>query len=805
MSGWATPISTISALVSTTPEKGTFCEGCGAGGSVNSVEVDVSRRAGNALGLLIAPIIGVKRHDLAASATVAQQKRALMLVQDFSCSMNQGSYPRPIDISRRASILFLDYMTDFNQAGDMLGLTGYAEYGVKGPGRGNSGIGASIGGGLFETLRAIINALFARASAGNETPFVELSDVRTEQVFLRQMFTSICSTQHGCPDETLTNTTVDTPYPPFDLIGSCTNPGVAIEQAVTELTTKADNGYFRGIVVMSDGAFNCGGGECRSPSRGRPSVERPWHPRLDRALQGFGLRREPDEEPHAGLRDVLEHPECRRSPRDLRGHRGEYPDCDRGLTLRQALRARRGTPVDSTRVAVHECEHTGGYQKDPTKTSGVWYEAVAALGMWWRNPLGGPMRRRPSPLSRRANYTMLMGFAILLVVGFAAIAVDISLIAMGEMQAQATADSAAHAAIIGLRNSPAADVSDREVDANAAATYMVSRNDVGLGKADLDAVRFGTYESAAGFSEGYGPGGSINSIKLDISRRGGNSMDLLIAPIIGVTNHDLAASSTVAQQKRAIMLVQDFSCSMNDGSYPEPIDISRRANVLFLDYMTDFNQAGDKLGLAGYAEFGVRGPPKGDPAIGASIGGGTYATVEELSDAVFDRATVGTDNPLVTLSNVANDQAYLRSMFSSVCNTQAGCPDEDLTATTTNKPYPRSSRIGTCTNPGIAMQQAIHQLLTNADDSYFRGIIVMSDGAFNCGGASVLTTAAANQAWNTHGIHIWTVLFKADDFNEDEMKNLIRGYGTFSNTPNVDDLPEIYAGIAASLPTAIVD
>ena len=104
------------------------------------------------------------------------------------------------------------------------------------------------------------------------------------------------------------------------------------------------------------------------------------------------------------------------------------------------------------------------------------------------------MRRLPTHLQRRANYTMLMGLALLLVVGFAAIAVDISFIAMSQMQAQATADTASHAALIAHRNTGSTDPLVREAAATAAADYMVARNRVGLGNADLDDLRLGVYD-----------------------------------------------------------------------------------------------------------------------------------------------------------------------------------------------------------------------------------------------------------------------------------------------------------------------
>ncbi|MEN0066646.1 MAG: Tad domain-containing protein [Myxococcota bacterium] len=418
------------------------------------------------------------------------------------------------------------------------------------------------------------------------------------------------------------------------------------------------------------------------------------------------------------------------------------------------------------------------------------------------------MRRRLPFMSRRANYTMLMGVVILVVLGFAALAVDISLIAMAEMQVQATADSASHAALVAHRNS----VGNRVGAANDAAEFMLARNGVALGTADLDDIRFGTYNiETQKFCNGCGLNGTVNAVEVDISRNGNNSMGLFLAPLFGVNNHDVAASSTTAQQQRAIMLVQDFSCSMNRGDYPRPIDVSRRASLLFLDYMSNYNQSGDMLGLAGYAEWGVLGPSRNDPLVtgggGASIGGlgGFFQNLVNLINQLLGRATSYADRPFAELSSVAHDQQYLRNMFAGICSTDHGCPDDPITGSTKDTLYPSKEQIGVCTNPSIAMDQAVEQLTTKTDPSYFRGIVVMSDGAFNCSGGVNAATAVANRAFDQHGIHVWTVLFHDGNNSAAQMKQITRGYGTFSQSPNVDDLPDIYAAIAASLPTAIVE
>ena len=63
--------------------------------------------------------------------------------------------------------------------------------------------------------------------------------------------------------------------------------------------------------------------------------------------------------------------------------------------------------------------------------------------------------RRPPAAARRArggNYAVLFGVSMIGVLGFAALAVDMSWLLLADNQAQNAADAAAHAGLIVLRN-----------------------------------------------------------------------------------------------------------------------------------------------------------------------------------------------------------------------------------------------------------------------------------------------------------------------------------------------------------------
>lgn len=421
--------------------------------------------------------------------------------------------------------------------------------------------------------------------------------------------------------------------------------------------------------------------------------------------------------------------------------------------------------------------------------------------------------------NRRGNYSMLMGVTGLIVIGFAAFSVDISLITMAELQAQAAADAASHAALVGYRENQSV------VDGTRAANHMITVNEVAMGTATIDLIQFGKWNfnipaSAAAFQNTGGV--NSNAARVEVSRRGGNTVDLLLAPLLGVLTHDVDGESITSQQQRAIMLIQDMSCSMMTGipdDEESPIELSRQANIGFLDFLLFRPQDGDLLGLAMFSQEAAA-----PPVLGVHPWGGTGLI------------------PWLSLSLLENEEPLVRERINGICDTTVGgpvdigqpgplddlcritleisphCPLEGIGAPCS---FPAGD-VGACTNPEPAMNQAINELQTNADDGYFRGIVLMSDGLPNCGiggPADVRAKAAANFA-DSLGISIWTIVFvpefgfdptfmgcdptDADSDGVQDDPGLTRGIGFCQSASDPTKIDEMYRKVAESLPTAFV-
>jgi hypothetical protein len=386
----------------------------------------------------------------------------------------------------------------------------------------------------------------------------------------------------------------------------------------------------------------------------------------------------------------------------------------------------------------------------------------------------------------RGSYAVLSGVLIAPLVGLAAFSVDISLITMAELQAQATADAASHAALVAYRTS----AGNQDVGRKAA-TWIVGMNRVAMGTANVDEVTYGRWNYTA---NAFVPATSqINAAQARVSRKraDGNAVQLLLAPILGINEYDVEASSITAEQLRAIMLVMDMSCSMMTGNVKQtksPVNVGRAANVGFLDYLVSNPQLGDQLGLSMFAQFANRTPTAKTPA-GTRVATNYPARVA--------------DPPWLPLSPLETQEKLIRQRLNGICDTAV--PESTLCVA--DAPHPVTATIGSTTNPAPAMFQAINELTDRAkvNATYFKGMLFFSDGWPNGGLGAAGGVEAANLAWK-NDIYVWTILFANGGGDPAYMKSLVRGAPlAFSQTSQkVGDMPAMYQAVAKSLPTALV-
>jgi hypothetical protein len=128
----------------------------------------------------------------------------------------------------------------------------------------------------------------------------------------------------------------------------------------------------------------------------------------------------------------------------------------------------------------------------------------------------------------RGNYSMLMGFSVVGLLGFGALGVDISYLAASNAQAQAISDAASHAALLAYQNSDDRSTGARMAQGRAAARWVVDNNFVGDAPGEMQGLSFGVFNPHnGGFRDGGEP---ANAVRVRVGRVG---MPTILAGIVG--------------------------------------------------------------------------------------------------------------------------------------------------------------------------------------------------------------------------------------------------------------------------------
>ncbi len=424
---------------------------------------------------------------------------------------------------------------------------------------------------------------------------------------------------------------------------------------------------------------------------------------------------------------------------------------------------------------------------------------------------------------------MIMAFSLVPILGMGAIAIDISYLAAATDQAQAVADAASHAALLSYRDSEAPTHVARVAKAKRAAEWIVEHNAVGFGgRADLSKLDFGAYDVRTG---GFAAGGSTpNAVRAVVSRRGANALDTFQAGIIGYDELEVEQQGTSAFSTKDVMMVVDLSGSMYQGEgvpfgkprgatevvagvrYATAHEAVRDAMVAFGEYSVERRAPGDRLGVSVFAEhsdlwqpslrldtegmellrhlkdWGVPNARKG----GRAYRGDRYAVVHQRGSRWYYGTNGNKKRGLAYGRNRHDDcQDVMEAQFRwEGWNRYPNRPDV--------------CDLGTCTNPGPAVDLAVDELASRRDGA-FKAIIVISDGMPTCGEGANGFLEATERAWSKHGIHVWTVAYDGSNGVDARlMEKAAKGLGTYTETPDPDQLDDLMVDIAESFPVAVV-
>ncbi len=406
---------------------------------------------------------------------------------------------------------------------------------------------------------------------------------------------------------------------------------------------------------------------------------------------------------------------------------------------------------------------------------------------------------------RRGSYAILWASSMMSIMGFGALAVDLTLVEFARGQTQDIADAAAQAAAITLRETADAG------DAADVAARLVANNDVVGSTPAIDAVTVGLWDGTDFAADNDSP----NAVEVTLAQ----TEPLLLAPLFGFTEFHISAGAVAAWQEVHAILVVDGTLSWSNSDF----EGAKNACVAFYDMFVAAAQPDDRLGLTYF-----NGPM-----------GFEYTPLQRVEDA--EAGTVRAD--WTALKRASTGRRYHDG--TGTYGNHFHDPDGG-----TNPAMPRSYRDELSTNHHVGVAMA-YQMFDEAPDApnLYQAIVINTDGYPNSSsdgddrhddeeefaegyrsnwryyqsGVGIVDAPAGEDP--VHGdsigrdtvisrtedivddmfvdddIHTWIVSFVADD---PWMEDIPRGNGYYQRVNDSDDMVPIYEDIARSFPMVLV-
>ncbi len=331
----------------------------------------------------------------------------------------------------------------------------------------------------------------------------------------------------------------------------------------------------------------------------------------------------------------------------------------------------------------------------------------------------------------------MVGASLVVLLGFAALTIDVGYIYAVRADLQNTADAASLAAASALPGDP--------VEARRRALEYVGRqynmarpdvrdSDVVLGRWDKDAEKFIVLNGSDEFSA------DAARVTAQMSEERNNPLGLFIAGIFGKQHTDVSASATATfgtGEPWNVVIVQDVT-----GSFRNEIDEAKLANQALLDCIHDHTSGDSLVGLVAFTGFGM-----------------TLTMPERIEDSYA-------------------------SLSQSISDIQ-GCGQPGM---------PKCSG----TNIGAGIDQAAN-LMQSFGTKYPPAIMLVSDGMPNSSRSNPGYTNSDLEKWavsaadnaDAAGISVFTLFYGGNDTSQtaaDFLSGLARGSGTAHYTLDPNEL-----------------
>ncbi len=406
---------------------------------------------------------------------------------------------------------------------------------------------------------------------------------------------------------------------------------------------------------------------------------------------------------------------------------------------------------------------------------------------------------------RRGNYSTLLALALVMLLGFGALAIDIAYMRLAQAQAQDIADAASHAALLALRQTG----SQRE--ATAAARTVLNSNRIAGGSPELEQIVFGAWDDSAETPSFVPTNVRPNAVRVTVSRSGDRAISYNLAGLFGKENFGVRSSAVAASRTYQIIFVMDITNSWSEANFLH----AREAAVIALEMLTGAASGVDEVGMT---LFTNRFAWEYTPLTRVAVGSNAENMLADWGD-------------LNTASKAGKDKNHSDGRN---CELNSGSKINDFNNPVRGGCYPdmpREYRDEPGTDHSTGMELARQMFDEGASGAVYRAMIVVTDGQPNGLGSPGTARAAdgyeedrwreyvgpaprttnevrnasitsAQQMWDELQVNTWIVSYVADDWFMDQVP---QGDGYKVVTNNASQLENILAQIISEMPVALVE
>ncbi|MFH1465316.1 MAG: TadG family pilus assembly protein [Pseudomonadota bacterium] len=413
--------------------------------------------------------------------------------------------------------------------------------------------------------------------------------------------------------------------------------------------------------------------------------------------------------------------------------------------------------------------------------------------------------RARSRRRRAGNYALLFAIALVVLLGFGALAIDTSYMLLAHAQTQDLADATSQAALIVLRQT-----GDQGL-AEAAANEVLGQNRIAGESPSSVEVTFGTWDDTEAVPSFVVDPVNPNAVRTTLGRSGADAVPFLLARLWGRETFNVSASATSATRSMQLIIVNDITGSWGERDFAD----SREAVLVALDMLAESASGQDQIGMT----------------IFTNRYAWEYTPFTSISDPTA-YAGVRADWELLNLASKAgqdSDHYDLRD-----CWLYSGTRQNDFSSPSggcyPDMPREYRDEPGTDHSTGILLAKEMFEDSTTGAN--YRAMIVVTDGRPNGLGAASGTQRAADgysetrwneyvgpvprtvnqirtasidacdDLWDELRVNTWVVSFVAHD---SMMPAMVQGDGYYVLTSDSGELAAILAQIVSEMPLAIVE